>query len=162
MDLYILNKSLTPIAVVDSYESLIWTKRYYTNGDFEIYIPASVSILNIMTQGNYIKRLDDDRVMMIERIQIQTDVELGNFLICSGRSVEALCKRRIVWKQTNINGNAETGIRRLVNENIISPSIEKRKIPNFTLGKAKGFTEKIEIQSTGDIVEEVISTICKS
>lgn len=162
MDLYILDKSLTPIAVVDYYESLIWTKRFYTSGDFEIYIPASSEILNIMIQGNYITRLDDDRVMMIEKIQVQTDVEIGNYLLCSGRSVEALCKRRIVWKQTNINGYAETGIRRLVNENIISPTIANRKIENFILGKAKNFTEKIEIQITGDILEETISNICKS
>ena len=37
MDLYILNTKFEAIAILDYYESLIWTERYYREGDFEIY-----------------------------------------------------------------------------------------------------------------------------
>ena len=40
MDLYILNKNFEKIGLIDTYESVIWTTRYYTYGDFELYIPA--------------------------------------------------------------------------------------------------------------------------
>ncbi len=160
MDLYILDKSLTPIDIIDLYESIIWTKRYYTYGDFELYVPASVKMLNVLTQGNYIKRNDDDRVMIIKTIQVQTDVELGNYLIVKGKSAEYLLNSRIVWRQTTINGNAEIGARQLVTENIISPTIEHRKIENFILGERRNFTEKIEMQSTGDKIDEAITNIC--
>lgn len=41
MDLYVLNKNLETTGVIDAYESLIWTPRYYTYGDFELYLPAT-------------------------------------------------------------------------------------------------------------------------
>lgn len=160
MDIYVLNKALTPIAIVDSYESLIWTTRYYSPGDFELYLPANDNILSVLQIGNYLQRYDNDRIMIIEKIEIKTDVENGNYLIVTGRSAESILARRIVWMQTNLNGKAEQGIRRLINENIISPNIAARKISNFKLGDLQNYSETIRLQSTGDSLEKVINEIC--
>lgn len=37
MELLVLNTTFESIAVVDTYESLIWTDRYNAYGDFEIF-----------------------------------------------------------------------------------------------------------------------------
>ena len=37
MDVMILNTDLDAVAIVDTYESFIWTDRYYAYGDFELY-----------------------------------------------------------------------------------------------------------------------------
>ena len=105
MDLYILDKSLETIGIIDVFTSVIWTKRYFSAGDFELYLPASSNNIKLLQTGNYVKRLDDDTVMIIEKIQITTDAETGNFLTVSGRSLEILLARRIVWKQTIFLGN---------------------------------------------------------
>ena len=84
LDLYILDIAGNPIAVIDSYKSLIWTKRYYTCGDFEVCLSANTDLLNYLKIDNLIIRDNDDAVMIIEKIEITTDVENGDFFIISG------------------------------------------------------------------------------
>ena len=160
MDLYILNKNFEKIGLIDTYESVIWTSRYYTYGDFELYIPASTYNIKLLTDGNYIYRNDSDTSMIIEKIEISTDAESGNYLTVSGRSLESLLNRRIIWNQTTFSGTAENLIYKLLNDNIISPTDSNRKINNLTLGSSQGYTETIDKQITGTNLGEAISTIC--
>lgn len=162
MDIYVLNQSFEKIGIVDTYKSIIWTKRYYSAGDFELYLPASADILNLIQIDYYLQRVDDDSIMIVENIEIQTDAENGDFIIISGRSAESILSRRIVWNQTNLNTTAENAIRKIINENLISPQDSKRKINDLVLGAANGFTEKIEQQVTGTNVATWLETVCKT
>ena len=65
MDIYVLNKNLETVAIIDTYKSLIWTKRYYTYGDFELYVPADKELLNYLKEDYLLVRDDDDSVMII-------------------------------------------------------------------------------------------------
>ena len=164
MDLLVLNKSLDVIAIVDVYESIIWTERYYEYGDFELYTAMTQDLLNYIKTDNYIQRVGSDRVMIIEEIRIDTDSETGNYITITGRSLESILDRRVIWSQTTISGNLQNGIKKLVNENIISPSKEERKISNFifkdsTDSQITGLT--VEAQYTGDNLYDVISKVCE-
>ena len=160
MELYIMNKSLQTIGVIDSFESIIWTKRYLEAGEFELYIPISDTNLSLLQTGNYIYRLDDDAVMIIEDIKLETDVEKGNYITATGRSLESILDRRIVWNTTTFSGAAEDFIYKLINENAITPAITARKISNLTLDTKKGYTETISKQLTGDNLYTAITDIC--
>lgn len=162
MDIYVLNTDLERIGIIDTYVSLIWTKRYYKPGDFELYVPASVEILEILKHNNYLQRDDDDRIMIIERLEIKTDAENGNYIIASGRSAESLIARRIVWKQTNLSGTVESCIRQIIDENCITTTATdaRRKIPLLKLGTESGFTETMTQQLRGDNVAEWLETVC--
>lgn len=160
MELYVLNEELTPIAVIDSYKSLIWTTRYYSAGDFELYLPASHDTVSALNRGNYIYRPDNERLMIIKKMELETDIENGNFLIISGPSIESILHQRIVWTQTNLSGKAEVCLRRLITENVISPTINSRIIPNFILGTLNGYSETLNMQTTGDHVDDVIKQVC--
>lgn len=164
MDLLVLNKSLDVIAIVDVYESIIWTERYYEYGDFELYTAMTQDLLNYIKTDNYIQRVGSDRVMIIEEIRIDTDSETGNHITITGRSLESILDRRVIWSQTTISGNLQNGIKKLINENIISPSKEERKISNFifkdsTDSQITGLT--VEAQYTGDDLYDVISKVCE-
>lgn len=164
MDLLVLNKNLDVVAIVDVYESIIWTERYYEYGDFELYTAMTLDILNYIKTDNYIQRVGSDRVMIIEEIRIDTDSDTGNHITITGRSLESILDRRVVWSQTTISGNLQNGIKKLVNENIISPSKEERKISNFifkdsTDSQITGLT--VEAQYTGDNLYDVISKVCE-
>lgn len=164
MDLLVLNKSLDVIAIVDVYESIIWTERYYEYGDFELYTAMTQDILNYIKTDNYIQRVGSDRVMIIEEIRIDTDSDTGNHITVTGRSLESILDRRVVWSQTTISGNLQNGLKKLINENIISPSKEERKISNFifkdsTDSQITGLT--VEAQYTGDNLYDVISKVCE-
>lgn len=165
MEVLILDESFKQVCLIDAFESLIWTERYGGCGNFELYTPADASILEQVKQDYYAWLRDSDQVMIVEEVQISTEVETGGHLIISGRSLESILDRRIIWQQTILNGNLQNAIKRLINENVISPSIADRKIAGFVFQESTdpnitGLT--IRAQYTGDNLYDTIETICKT
>ena len=140
-----MNKSLITIGVIDTYDSVIWTKRCFSTGDFELYLPATPKNITLLQVGNYIYRSDDDTVMIIEKVQITTDYENGNYLTVSGRSLESILARRIIWKQTFYTGRFEDLIYKILNENAVNPTDTNRKISNLILDNKPGITDNNQI-----------------
>lgn len=170
MDIYILDDSFRPIAVIDSYISAIWTTRYFAEGEFEIYLGATEEIVSLLHPGAYVVREDDiagaaefHNVMIVENIEIQTDVENGDNLIVTGYDLKSILRRRVVANQTNLSGTAEAGIRRLITENLISPTDSDRAVENFTLGTDGTITAaNLTRQITGDNLAEIVSELCQA
>nr|DAJ79333.1 MAG TPA: hypothetical protein [Caudoviricetes sp.] len=165
MVIYVLNQKYETIGVLDSYESLIWTDRYNESGDFEIYTKVSSDVLNLLQVNNYLIISLSERVMIVEKIKITYDSEAGYNLIVSGRSLESILARRIVWNQTTISGNLQNGIKKLIDEAIISPKLAERKIENFIFEVSDdpfitGLTID-ETQFTGDSLYDIIVTLCQ-
>lgn len=131
MELLVLNTNFESVAIVDTVESLLWTGRYSEYGDFEIYTQAKTELFDILKQDRYLWLGTSPHVMIIEDLQIKSDVENGDRLIVTGRSVESLLDRRIIWQPTVLTGSLQNGIQQLLNENIISPTDPNRAIPNF-------------------------------
>lgn len=101
--------------------------------------------------------------MVIEKIQINSDVEDGNIITVTGRSLESILDRRIIWGQKTLSGNLQNGIKALLDENVISPSKENRKIDRFVFEESSDTTiteMTIEAQYTGDNLYDVICDIC--
>ena len=162
MQFDILNKNLEWVGVMDCFKSAIWTPRYYDVGDFELYVSASKESLDLLQMDYYISRDDDDMICVIEKPNIVTDDDGGKFLICTGRSIQNLLSRRIIWQQTNLNGTVEDCIRRLIDENIINPEIPERRIPGFIMAPKQGYAEHMEMQVTGDNLLDVVTKLCKA
>lgn len=160
MNIYVLDPQYNMIGIVDGYSSVIWTRRYQDAGDFEIYISASKYIIGLLQVDNVLIRDDDDMVCVIEKVTLDTNAESGDYLTVTGRSIESVLDRRIVWSQTTLNATAEAAIRQLLTENAISPENESRKIPSLSLGQANSFSETLEKQITGENLLESIKNIC--
>ena len=162
MELTLLNTSLDAVAIVDDYESAIWTDRYYECGDFEIYTPVTPEVLAVFKQDFYLLNRDSEHVMIIEKLLIKTDVELGNHITITGRSLESILMRRIVWKQRSISGNLQNGIKTLLEENVISPQLAERRIDNFIFEAStdERITKiTVDTQYTGDELYEVTPSL---
>lgn len=163
MDLFVLDTSLNQVSILDTYKSLIWTERYNEYGDFEIVSPVTTDILTNLKQDYYLERRDTDRTMIIEKILIKTDIEDGNTLTITGRSLESILLRRIVWGQRTIKGNLQNGIKELLDENVISPTKPERKISNFVFQPSTDpniTSLEIDAQYTGDVLYDVINGLC--
>lgn len=163
MELTLLNTSLDAVSVVDDYESAIWTDRYREHGDFEIYTPVTPDVLSMFKQDYYLLNRDSEHVMIVEKLLIKTDVELGNHITVTGRSLESILMRRIVWKQRIITGNLQNGIKTLLEENIISPADPDRTIENFIFEESTDeriTSLTIDTQYTGDELYDVIVKLC--
>ncbi len=161
----ILDKNLSIVSTIESYDDLLWNERYRGAGDFRLMISPYVNEAQFLQSDYYIVRDDSERVMILESYYPDTDVESGDIVSYGGRSLESILHRRIVWTQTTISGNLQNGIKRLLNENAINPSIVDRKIPNLVF---KDSTDPNvtsitidETQFTGDDLYEVIDALCK-
>lgn len=159
----ILDKNYETIAMMDAFETFIWTERYNQYGDFELLLPATLPVFEFLKRGNYIYRKGTKTLMVIEDLEITTNAEEGDHLVVTGRSLESILDRRIVWGRKVISGNFQSAIRTLINENVISPKISERKIPNFTfkVSTDPNITKlTIDAELYGDNLYDVISAFC--
>lgn len=166
MYIYVLDKNLKRIGLIDNYVSLIWTTRYYFCGDFELYLPVTTEFINMLQIGCYLETTESKYVMIIESIDIKTDIENGNYLTVSGRSVESLLDRRIVANRLSANNQPiETLATYLVEWNFTNPMTEKalRKMDEIAISaETKGFSDEITTQYFGDNVYDAITDLCQS
>jgi hypothetical protein len=111
-----------------------------------------------MLEGDFERHL-----MCIETIQIQTDVEDGDKFIFWGRSAESILDRRIVWDQTNLDGDFQNQCLKLLNDAILTPTDPDRKIANFIFTPSTDTNVTsltIDTQFTGTSLYEAIKKVC--
>ena len=170
MQVFLLDELFMSIQVIDIFESLIWTERYNRAGDFELYTPINIELFQRIAKkpenvDYYIWLKDSTQQMIVEEAKITTEVESGSYMTISGRSLETILERRIIWIQTVLSGNLQDEIERLLNENVITPAIANRAIPNFIFRRSNDpriVELTIEAQYTGDNLYDTIVAICES
>lgn len=162
MLIYTINENtLERENAIDVTKSIIWNNRYYSPGDFEIYMQATAEAIESLKIGRWIVRADnEENAMVIESVQVQTDSEEGDYITIKGRCLKSILYRRIVWNQTNISGKLERGIDRLLQDNAINPTNPKRKLPFLENGNEISTNIMIECQYTGDNLGEVVESLC--
>lgn len=176
MEIRLLDDNFETIYIIDTYKSFIWTDRYNECGDFEICTPVDVTFLNIVKKGYYLTNSNSEHVMVVETINIESDAETGAYITISGRSLESILNRRIVWYKTiftmdeeRVEPNLQDGIYKLLDENIINPGqmsadLVVRIIPNFIFKRSSDplITElTFEGEYLGEDLYEVISKLCQ-
>lgn len=162
MQLFVLDKSFEVVSICDTFSSLIWTERYSGYGDFELYLPASMANINMFPRGFYLWLIEPpvldktgqkiethNDVMIIEKTELSTDIEDGDQLIVSGRSLESLLLRRVIPKKVRYEStDPREIIKTILEENIVNPSEPSRRIPNFKI-----ITNDIE-DSNGKVIQD--------
>ena len=78
MEIYVLNTNFESVAVVDEFESLIWTDRYDEAGDFELYMSMDKRLLEYLRKDYYLWNADSEHMMIIEGIN--TNLEFMHLL----------------------------------------------------------------------------------
>ncbi len=161
-ELRVYSETFEELKVLDTFESLLWNERYEEYNDFELYTYADKKFVDLLTEGRYIGLRDTNELMIIERTELQTSTSEGDKYLVTGRGMESLMDRRIIWSMLTYSGNVYDLIVKLMNENFINPSDPKRKMGNFTLDvkptRLKNI--KIERQFHGEYLGEVIKEIC--
>lgn len=165
MELEILNTLFERIAVVDSFKSMIWTDRYWEYGDFELYIPLPTDLINDLVPDNYLYLEQSDHLMIIETVRIDTDIEDGDYLVITGRSLESILTRRVI--QGNVTYKEKTVkeiVMDLMTNNFIEPTDPNRKIENlivedFDISEADEVVD--DTQYSGNEVYDIIKKLCE-
>lgn len=131
MNIWTLDESYNSITIVDDFVSFIWSVRYNKEGDFEIVVLANREAFTTFKKDLYLWIAESDRLMIIENVYLDTSATEGDRITVTGRSLESLLHRRIIWSPTTLSGKFQACVKRLIDENIINPLDSSRRIPNF-------------------------------
>lgn len=165
MNVYILDASYKTVGIIDSFLHLIWSERYNECGNFELEVYANTRDLDKIQIGYYISIDTSKTYMIVETIETTAEPESGVVVLISGRSLESILDRRIVWGTTSWDGLFQGFVKSLLDRNLISPTDEKRKIPNFSFRESTNEFLKnasIKAQLQGDGIYEYIQKECQS
>jgi hypothetical protein len=95
MEVYILDSLYRRIAVVDKYQSLIWTERFAAFGDFQLEVVSTLENKNRLIAGIRLAMSESQRVMTIETVEDGLDNEGRKILKVSGPSLEDVLSDRL-------------------------------------------------------------------
>ena len=164
MDITVIDNEFVAFSIIDDYKSLIWTERYNQCGDFELSIAMRDGLFDIFQIGFYLSIPNSNKIMIIEKVVVESDIESGANMTISGRSLESILDRRIVWGTIVLDGYINTQIAKLIDACFTNPEIEDRRISNMIFKTSSDFSVsavKIRTQLTGDNVYETMCEICE-
>lgn len=108
MELLGLNARFENVGFIN-YINLQWTRRYYECGDFSIQIRVQDYDENV----KYVYTPERPEVGIVEKLHSETDVT-GKYVQISGRFLESLLNRNVVYPIFNAKGKPQTLTRNLV------------------------------------------------
>lgn len=130
---------ITLEAVCDAFSSLLWDIEYFQCGQFEVYIAATAQNLSTFQTGRLIGRSDDkEHYGLIESVQLDTDVENGDYLTVTGRFLMCLLSRRIIYPTLYIKEQTSYGeiIKTAIQQNCLQSGA--RLLPGLQIGEITG------------------------
>jgi len=133
----IRNTALELIGLIDTAKSIIWETQYYGAGAFEVYTAATPDAIALLQCGNFVTRVENEGVGIIEAVEVVFSAADGRMLTASGRLAKSILDRRLItYVNGNVNaptifsGNVEARARGLVQDNAIACYRDKaRTIP---------------------------------
>ena len=108
MELLGLNKRFENVGFID-YINLQWNRRYYECGDFSIQIRVQDYDENI----KYVYTPERPEIGIVEKLHSEIDIT-GKYVQISGRFLESLLSRNVVYPAYNAKGKPQTLARNIV------------------------------------------------
>jgi len=94
MDLLTLDSNFQPVKLIENYDSLIWTERYSTAGDFQIVTSAVDWAVNSLPLETCLTLRESSVPMIIEAHKIEKPAGKAAQVTITGRSFETVLERR--------------------------------------------------------------------
>lgn len=105
--------------VVDNYESLVWTDKAKECGDFELYMYYDPDLWKLIKLGTFLRIKDSEHTMMVNKRDLKDTFEDAPRMIFTGKSMEYITSRRVVYKQIDVTGVPGDIVNKLLDENCI-------------------------------------------
>lgn len=128
---------------IDNYESLIFIRRFYKIGEFELHINLDKQNVDKLQEENLILLgAYFNKVGIIEHIEKSMSEDSKEQLVVKGSTLKGIIKRRITIPPINnaydrATGTQETIIKQFVNNNAVNPTDKDRIIPNLIIAEDK-------------------------
>lgn len=157
MELLLLDKDFQVCGLIDDFSSLVWNRKYYECGSFNLQV--GIKYWEQFKNAVYVYSKDFQETGILETLNYKTTTQ-GIDIQMSGRFLESKLSQRVInTTQKFKNMTTEDIIRSLVSTFCINSG--SRTIPNLVLGERKGLGKTRTIQMTGDNLLDKIYELCK-
>ena len=136
-DLIIYNRSLVAQGIIDLTTSILWERRFYEAGYFEIHVPMNDNSIALLQKDNFIMRSDSAETGIIIYVRKRSDGKSKDEITVIGRFLSYLMHGHIIKQDTTLSGNVETIMRSLVTSTNL-------QVSGLTLGELCGTTKTVE------------------
>lgn len=131
-DVLIYNDNWELQTVVDNYESLVWTDKAKECGDFELYMYYDPDLWKIIKLGTFLRIKDSEHTMMVYKRDLKDTFEDTPRMIFTGKSMEYITARRVVYKQIDVTAAPGDIVNKLLDENCIDGPYLQQFAPDPT------------------------------
>ena len=126
MEIYVFDKGLRLLGIVEAYDYFRWSRKYSACGSFTLKAVANDQNLSLLQRDNFLWKNDDPEAGTIESVELSMQdretVEVG------GRFATSLLGRRIVWGTELLQGDLSAAVSGLLSSHLIAPADSARKI----------------------------------
>lgn len=95
MDLVTLDSGYMPDSIISNYDSLIWSERFNTVGDFQITTGLIEEFMDMLPEGTFLSLRESTVPMIVETHQIDRKKNNPAVLTIKGRALESIFDRRV-------------------------------------------------------------------
>ncbi len=138
----VYDRNLKPMAEIDELNSLVFTKKFFCEGEWELHIPYRNDIHEIINIGMYfLINNDNKKVGVLDNVEVDESLD---GVILSGSTLSGVLGRRIIIPPQGDNFYridnkcCEDIMYQFVESQCINPQDVKRKLNFLTAMKSKG------------------------
>ena len=150
MQFIIFDGDFQTMGSIGVFNTLLWYRRYYSPGIFELHVHAKY--FDLVNRGRYLYRNDRTELGVIREVNFMRGEKGEKTAYCKGYFAEHLLDSNVLFPAFNQTGTPETLARSVVSRYVINPADAGRKIRGIRLGRARGGGSPITLQNTGDHV----------
>jgi len=123
---------------IDEIDSLIWTRRYWSCGEFKLLVPSTARHSSLLKIGRLLIKRGDNEAGVILYRHIKTDDQGDEVIELQGYFITGWIGKRVVRNQIITTDTPPEIMRRIVRENVTNPTDVRRRINNITLALTAG------------------------
>lgn len=156
MELRVYDAALNFQGLTENQTSILWTRRYYEPGEFQIYVPLTDYNVSLFKLGNIVTfRAASEGGVIEDLILRQNNVE--QVIVASGRFLSSYMDRRLIRPRVNYEGYVEVAMR-----DMFQFAQEKAPLPLVVLGHLNLFRDPVSFQATYKNLLEYETKLAKS
>lgn len=139
MEIRFYDSNLNYLGLIENQSSVMWIRRYWEPGQFEVHMPATADNLRLGVRGNIVTYRGATEAGVIEDVT-RSEQPLSREVIIKGRFLSSYMDRRLIKSTVNFSGKVEVAMRKLVSE--------AEPIPHVELGTLNNLSATVEFQAT--------------
>ena len=133
MEINVYDAELTPLGIIDKISSLIWTRRYWSCGEFKLLVPFTERHAELLKKDRILMKRGGNEAAQIRYVHIVKNTQGVEEIEAQGKMIAQWLDKRIVRAQIVATDTTQAIITRAVRENVTAPTDARRRIPNLSI-----------------------------